>query len=1057
MRGEIGVVYDDASGSKLTSRDAVYDFGSVFMGQKQPMKLTIKNLGRGTLTLDKLEKESGAAVSIGELAEENPVFDVRFLPSDVASLEVIDFDMTFNAPQDPVLKVVEHEVKLILRGVNTDPGAETATITLKARAVSGVCELPKVIDFGAVAKGDSFKMTQDIANPSELEATATVGDIYSSSGDNLAFSFTADSARGTINIPPSSKRTVSISFSPTDIKSYLAFVKMRASAQCPEFAVSLTGRGVDSVLIWSCDQPARWDATRTSLCDFGYVPPGTEVTRELTFKNAGNAEASLAGIKTLLPGEFKVVPEAGQDPTKLIVPGKDGEKKLSLSFKPAVLGPRSTTLSSTTNLLKQPNIQVQLKGYGGGPAIQVIPSPTLNFGKVAYFPGAATPVFQTRKLTIMNVGTKPAVSDPTANLHLGTLNAKPYVSIVPMNADSDLSEISIPDPALTGPNSYNPAVGLEASAGKNLVDLVVKLTPASAKPKQFEVTVYSNDPSKPAVKVVVSADAQELPPCNYEVTPTALNYGLVTPPSYRDLAFTIKNLGQNVGDLCLLSNLDIDPTSNAIFSLPAGPIASRELQPGEILQVLVRAWPQGTVPSTVVQAMGSVLFYMSSPTVPQKNITLQASIAAGCLTVAPDDLDFGTVQRNCNSSTKTFSIYNTCTANVVISSFAMQAVAGEPAGGPNCAGTSPCPEFMMVSTPAIPTGGLAIVPGGAPTTFSAKYKPINLGPDSGAIAINAIQGGQNVTYVITLQGKGDTVGLNTDIYTQDSKPKADILLVIDNSCSMYDKQVALATNFSSFIKYAVAAAVDYHISATTTDMDSGGELGKMIGDTSNPKVLTPTTVDVENKFKLKVNLGITGSGSEEMAAPALAALTAPLITSDNAGFLRNDAALAVVVVTDAEDQSPQPTSFYYNALMNVKGVKRANMFTYNVIGPFNPTGGTSGCGYDGSPDDGRHAMMVSQTNGVKEEICTPDWAKSLEQLGKTAFGFRTNFFLNGTPDLTGGKAIEVKIDGITLPNVDVRGSTVWTYDAVANSVNFEPMFVPEPGQTMTITYYVTCF
>ena len=40
---------------------------------------------------------------------------------------------------------------------------------------------------------------------------------------------------------------------------------------------------------------------------------------------------------------------------------------------------------------------------------------------------------------------------------------------------------------------------------------------------------------------------------------------------------------------------------------------------------------------------------------------------------------------------------------------------------------------------------------------------------------------------------------------------------------------------------------------------------------------------------------------------------------------------------------------------------------------------------------------------------------------------------------------------------DSRGSTVWTYDSVTNAVNFEPMFVPEPGHTLTITYYVTCF
>ena len=44
---------------------------------------------------------------------------------------------------------------------------------------------------------------------------------------------------------------------------------------------------------------------------------------------------------------------------------------------------------------------------------------------------------------------------------------------------------------------------------------------------------------------------------------------------------------------------------------------------------------------------------------------------------------------------------------------------------------------------------------------------------------------------------------------------------------------------------------------------------------------------------------------------------------------------------------------------------------------------------------------------------------------------------------------------ITIP-VDVRGAQVWTYDSTGNSVNFEPLFVPEPGRTLTISYFVAC-
>jgi hypothetical protein len=55
--------------------------------------------------------------------------------------------------------------------------------------------------------------------------------------------------------------------------------------------------------------------------------------------------------------------------------------------------------------------------------------------------------------------------------------------------------------------------------------------------------------------------------------------------------------------------------------------------------------------------------------------------------------------------------------------------------------------------------------------------------------------------------------------------------------------------------------------------------------------------------------------------------------------------------------------------------------------------------------------------------------------------------------------IQVAIDGMPIPAVDpnpLTMSRIWTYDATNNSVNFEPLYVPEPGKTLTITYIAEC-
>lgn len=107
-----------------------------------------------------------------------------------------------------------------------------------------------------------------------------------------------------------------------------------------------------------------------------------------------------------------------------------------------------------------------------------------------------------------------------------------------------------------------------------------------------------------------------------------------------------------------------------------------------------------------------------------------------------------------------------------------------------------------------------------------------------------------------------------------------------------------------------------------------------------------------------------------------------------------------------------------------------------------------------------HIYLTNVLGGVREEICTTNWATALENLSKRAFGYRTNFFLTAEPDLTGGNTISITIDSgrgaEQVLQTDPRGAPVWHYDSVSNAVVFEPLFVPGAGAVMTVTYRVAC-
>ena len=68
-----------------------------------------------------------------------------------------------------------------------------------------------------------------------------------------------------------------------------------------------------------------------------------------------------------------------------------------------------------------------------------------------------------------------------------------------------------------------------------------------------------------------------------------------------------------------------------------------------------------------------------------------------------------------------------------------------------------------------------------------------------------------------------------DSFQQNRKNTFDLLLVVDNSCSMAEEQGKLADNFDSFIHYFDGTDVDWQLGVTTTDVYEEPGTGKLIG------------------------------------------------------------------------------------------------------------------------------------------------------------------------------------------------------------------------------------
>jgi hypothetical protein len=202
---------------------------------------------------------------------------------------------------------------------------------------------------------------------------------------------------------------------------------------------------------------------------------------------------------------------------------------------------------------------------------------------------------------------------------------------------------------------------------------------------------------------------------------------------------------------------------------------------------------------------------------------------------------------------------------------------------------------------------------------------------------------------------------------------------------------------------------------------------------------------VEQAFRQQVDVGTNGSGLERPLSATLKALTPPLISGPNAGFLRDEANLAVIIVSDAADQSTEPIGYFVTQLPLVKGVRRRHQVSVSVIGPFSPASTT--CQTEGQDTTGRYDALITATGGVRQTICKSNWGADLQQLGRSALGPRSTFFVRNPPDTM--QPVDVTVNGQTVSNA-------WNYDGASNAIVFANGQSPGAGTTVTITYQSMC-
>jgi hypothetical protein len=250
-----------------------------------------------------------------------------------------------------------------------------------------------------------------------------------------------------------------------------------------------------------------------------------------------------------------------------------------------------------------------------------------------------------------------------------------------------------------------------------------------------------------------------------------------------------------------------------------------------------------------------------------------------------------------------------------------------------------------------------------------------------------------------------------------------------------------------------------------TSVNGGVDVDVAVGEAftlnNNVTVITSATEGASEIFAEMVAVGITGSGIENGLEAAHMAFIEPLLSGDNAGFIREEANLSFIFVSDEDDSSPYPAAEYQHFFTMLKGeaaFRDHTLFNVSaVVGAVPPEfAGQPSCSSDhGDAAYGhRYVYLASETEGLVESICDEDFSVIAEKLGLILSGLAVEFELSELPkEHTLQVALYESADSDSKI-ADLVKDEDYEYISERNVIRFQEDQMPSSGWYIEVRYDV---
>lgn len=266
----------------------------------------------------------------------------------------------------------------------------------------------------------------------------------------------------------------------------------------------------------------------------------------------------------------------------------------------------------------------------------------------------------------------------------------------------------------------------------------------------------------------------------------------------------------------------------------------------------------------------------------------------------------------------------------------------------------------------------------------------------GTIATNAIEGVKDVPVDPNDPNGPVYRAFQKTVKVNSANSQVDILVVVDNSGSMATEQKSMGDRFDTFIDQL--QGLDWRVAITTTDVaklnsagqpitaENDGRLVKMEGTQKYFLSKTDDPAMVKQIFKETVQREERGSGWEQGIRATFRSLErAQAGDASNASFLRSSAALAVVVVSDADETIEQADirndGQKLRDFISVTLPSKAFAFHSIIVKKDDePCLKLTGSGNEGYGL--KYQSLSEKTGGIVGSVCETDYGTQLKAMGQ---------------------------------------------------------------------------